>query len=250
MLMWNKEPLPLVEYNIYREGATSGDYELVATVPYDSMSVWVDEESRPRNRSYRYKISATDIYGVESEESEVHKTMHLTISQGLGNSWNLVWTPYEGATYSSYQIYRGSDANNVELIDQFPSEGNTTYSDYDVNLPTVYYQVAIIKDEPCNVTKSNNIIRSNIATNGSVGIGDIWMEGISIYASDGQIIVSGAEGESVRVYDMMGREVSEISPTLSGSPSMRGNDFSITVPTGVYMVKVGNRPAHKIVVVK
>lgn len=55
---------------------------------------------------------------------------------------------------------------------------------------------------------------------------------------DGRITVKGAEGERITVFDMMGRLV-------AGSD----NDGVFQVPTaGVYMVKVGQWPAQKVVV--
>ena len=56
---------------------------------------------------------------------------------------------------------------------------------------------------------------------------------VSITVRNGRIIVEGAPGDTVRIYDMMGREV----PNKA-------------VPTGVYLVKVGTRPAQKVVVLK
>ena len=168
-LVWTKDAV-VAQYNIYRESNTAGQYDLVAEIPYDTISSWRDEESRPVTRSYRYRISSVDSCGIESEMSDIHKTMHLTISQGIGNSWNLVWTEYEGAEYSTYQIYRGTTPYDVELIDEMPAGGNTTYTDPDVQQDTVYYQVAIVKDAPCYATKTATIVRSNIATNGNVGI--------------------------------------------------------------------------------
>ncbi len=168
-LVWTKDAA-VAQYNIYRESNTAGQYDLVAEVPYDTLSSWRDEDSRPVTRSYRYRITSVDSCGIESDMSDIHKTMHLTISQGIGNSWNLVWTEYEGTEYSTYQIYRGTDPYNVELIDEMPAGGNTTYTDPDVEQDTVYYQVAIVKDAPCFATKAATIVRSNIATNGNVGI--------------------------------------------------------------------------------
>ncbi len=245
MLIWDKDPYaPLASYNIFREGETSGDYELAAVVPYDSMSVWVDEDSRPMSRSYRYKISATDIYDIESDESPVHKTMHLTINKGQGNNWNLIWTPYEGIQYSSYQIYRGSDLNNLELIHTMSSNGNTTYTDNDNDIPAPYYQVAIIKDEPCEPFKSSNIIRSNIATDNSIGIDGVYINGISIRSLDGQIVLDGADGKVVAVYDIIGRPV-------VGKTKADGGRIALDVPSaGVYVVKIDGLPAQKVVVVK
>ena len=67
----------------------------------------------------------------------------------------------------------------------------------------------------------------------SVGIGDPDVENINIYTLGGRIIVEGAEGESVRIYDITGRSVRNKA-----------------LHTGVYIVKVGDRPARKIVVMK
>ena len=67
----------------------------------------------------------------------------------------------------------------------------------------------------------------------SVGIGDPDVENINIYTLGGRIIVEGAEGETVRIYDITGRSVPNVA-----------------LHTGVYIVKVGDRPARKIVVIK
>ena len=103
-----------------------------------------DTASRPATRSYRYHLTATDTCGNESDHGETHKTMHLTISQGIGTTWNLVWTEYEGADYTTYVIYRGTDASNMQQIDIMPSGGNTTYSDVNAPEGYVYYQVGVM----------------------------------------------------------------------------------------------------------
>lgn len=235
VVIWEKG-LEVQQYNIYREGNTSDVYELVATMPYDAEPQWTDTASRPRNRSYRYRMTATDLYGYESEPSTVHKTMHLTINQGVGNEWNLVWTPYEGADYSTYGIYRGTDASNIQQIDVMPSSGNTTYTDDSAPNDTVYYQVGILLSDQ---TKSSNIILSNIATNGTTeGIGECMAESGMwiVYVMDGKIVVKGAEGETVRIYDMMGRDV-----TADGATVFSG---------GIYLVKIGKHPARRVVVTR
>ena len=56
---------------------------------------------------------------------------------------------------------------------------------------------------------------------------------IRVYARDGRIVVDGADGEPVSVFDITGRA---ISTTLR------------PLPSGVYLVKVGERPAKKVVV--
>lgn len=42
--------------------------------------------------------------------------MHLTINQGMGNTWNLIWQPYQGFVVSSYNIYRGTTPNYINDV--------------------------------------------------------------------------------------------------------------------------------------
>ncbi len=69
---------------------------------------------------------------------------------------------------------------------------------------------------------------------GTTGIGtDAVVDNLRVYAHDGNIIVAGGDGEEVCVFDVMGRRVAP-----------RG------LQAGVYVVKVGSRPAHKVVVTR
>ena len=232
VVIWTKE-LEVVEYKIYREGTTTGNYDLVATVPYNDQSAWVDQGSNPMTRSYRYKMTAMDSWGNESPFSDTHKTMHLRISQGMGTQWNLEWNEYVGAEFITYMIYRGNAWGNLQLIDQMSVGDNTSYTDVNAPAGSVYYQVVVVKSTPCNITKNESIICSNIATNDEVGIADVYTDNVNVYVRDGRIVVDGAEGMEVSVYDMLGRPV------------------PLTVPTaGVYMVRVGNLPARRVVVVR
>ena len=242
VLTWSKD-LVVERYNIYREANTAGVYAIVATVPFDSLSSWVDTNSRPTSRSYRYKMTAVDIYGYESDFGTVHKTMHLTISQGIGTNWNLVWTEYEGADYSTYVIYRGTNASNIEEIDIMPSGGNTTYTDENAPEGEVYYQVGIMLTTPCNPTKAANIVLSNIATNGTVGIAAVENGDFTVSSHQGRIVVEGADGMPVAVYDVAGRRIAGQNRVDSGSA-----EFSVA--SGVYLVKVGAFAARRVVVAR
>ncbi|MBO7490090.1 MAG: leucine-rich repeat domain-containing protein [Bacteroidales bacterium] len=67
----------------------------------------------------------------------------------------------------------------------------------------------------------------------NIGFDDPNANIINIYTHGGRIIVDGANDETGRIFDITGRCVRNEA-----------------LPTGVYIVKVGNRPARKIVVVK
>ncbi len=83
------------------------------------------------------------------------------------------------------------------------------------------------------VTEDLNLVAYFAADGGGTdGIDDIDAANIRIYSEAGRIVVEGTTDE-VNVYDMTGRSVR--------------ND---NLPSGVYMVKVGNLPARKVVVMK
>ena len=77
------------------------------------------------------------------------------------------------------------------------------------------------------------------ASTSSEGIGDIMADGIRVYSRNGYIVVEGI-ATRVRVYDIMGRLVANIA----------GNTANVPVPAGVYLVKVDQQPARKVVVIK
>ena len=244
VVFWSREH-EVEQYRIYREGAVAGDYELVATVPYSDPSVWTDEESRPGERRYSYKMTVVDAQGNESPFSEEHKTMHLTIGQGTAPQWNLTWPEYRGAELESYMIYRGTEENDLQLIGQLPAGGPMSYTDEAAPAGTVYYQVAAVMSSPCDIAGIEPLIRSNIAVGegeDSVGVRDVQAGNLQVWNVGGHIHVSldGHEVAEYRVYDAIGREVYHATREAR-TPSL---------PGGVYLVKVAGHPARKVVVLR
>ncbi len=66
-------------------------------------------------------------------------------------------------------------------------------------------------------------------------IEDASTNNVKVYALDGRIIVEGADGEAVSVYDITGRQIN--------------HEQSLFDP-GVYLVKVGTRPTQKVLIVR
>ena len=72
-----------------------------------------------------------------------------------------------------------------------------------------------------------------------VGIGDVEWEGIELDLQGSALTIHGATGEPVTVTDLMGRclySARATEPTHVALPS-----------AGVYFVRVGDRPARKVV---
>lgn len=164
-IIWNKPNSQAIDsIYIYRETNVAGIYTKIGASTFTSPAVFVDNTSNPDIQSEKYKISVLDSCGIESAQSPHHKTMHLTINQGIGSSWNLIWNTYEGFAVSTYNIFRGSTQNNMQLIGSV-SGGNNQYSDLSATTAYVYYQVEVISPNSCDNTKTINSSKSNIATN-------------------------------------------------------------------------------------
>ncbi len=130
MVVWEKVSSTGVDYyKIYRESSVPNQYLFVNNVDYESMSEFIDLAANPFVRSWKYKISQVDLCGNESPLSDYHKTMHLTINQGMGNSYNLIWDDYEGYSYSTFYIHRHTNATGWVIIDSLP---NTLHSFTDI----------------------------------------------------------------------------------------------------------------------
>jgi hypothetical protein len=195
-IVWNKPVTTgIASYYIYKETTTSNEFEKIGTVPYDSLSVFVDTQSLPDVKSNKYKLSIFDRNGMESALSDAHKTMHLSINKGQNATWNLIWEPYEGFSVSTYNIYKGTNATNLNFLDA-TSGSSTQYSDLAASAGDVYYQLEVISSTfinptkvPASIQKSNdsekvegsvfvsyNSSRSNIASNFINGINELTGE--------------------------------------------------------------------------
>ena len=245
----------VASYNIYRESNVSGNYDFIANVPYNNQNTYTDMASNAKIRSYNYKAAAIDTCGNESALSTAHKTMHLTINAGQNNSWNLIWTPYEGVSFSTYNIYRAKNSpNNFELIGTMPA-GNTSYTDFSPGGGNIYYMVEIVLNNACNISapqnapshsplrnveETTNSIRSNIATNeNESGIDEVWANQISVFPNPvkDELIIKSEELKisSVEIIDIAGKKIVNAQHLLDTQYLILDTN---SLPHGVYFVKI------------
>jgi len=165
-IAWEKfSESDIAYYNIYRESSQAGLYYNIGRVPYDSLSIFIDTISNPAVQAYRYRVSAVDNCGTESELSSLHKTIHLTQNIGISGEVNLIWDRYDGFNYASYNILRYDDQGGWQQLASLPSNVNS-YSDLAAPLQTatsLYYLVEVVLDQGCVSTRveNNNTTRSN-----------------------------------------------------------------------------------------
>lgn len=151
LIVWEPtEGVGIVSYNIYKETTVSNQYALIGNVLAGEVTIFTDTLSNPSQQSDRYKISIVDTCGNESSLSSAHKTMHLTVSSGVG-VFNLIWENYEGFSFGSYIIYKGTTPSDLTPIGYIQSN-LTSYSDFQI-VPNqaYYYNISVVKSDTCFV---------------------------------------------------------------------------------------------------
>jgi hypothetical protein len=178
-IVWEKPSINpgIAFYRIYRESSAANVFIPIGTRHVDSLSSFVDSVASPEAKSWKYRLSAVDSCGVESNLSSVHKTIHLL--QGIGvlpNSVNLLWDNYEGINFTqqTYYIYRNTTAN-FQLIDSIafqPLFNSRSLFSQPVTDPNLYYIVEALPPGTCTATeaKSYNTTRSNASRAAESGI--------------------------------------------------------------------------------
>jgi len=253
IVVWNKPTTSGIDaYSIYRETTVSDVYEKVGSVPYSDLSVFTDNSSNPTVKSNKYKLSIVDKSGLETQLSDPHKTMHLTINKGQNNTWNLIWEPYTGFNVLTYNIYRGSSATSLNFIDA-TSGSSTQFSDVNAPSGDVYYQLEVISpalvspsqvksasqritDAENSVAVSYNSSRSNVASNISSAINDpnAESENIHVYPNPAkdQFRIDCANGSTFEIRNLMGQLI--YTGNLNISNVVRTSDFK----PGVYLIQL------------
>ena len=240
-VVWEKPITSAIDsFYVYRETSVSNVYSQVGARSYDSLSVWLDPIANPAVQAYRYKLTALDTCGSETPLSNFHKTIHLTINQGVGNAWNLIWSNYEGISFGSYNIYRGTSPSNLSLLTTIQSNLNS-YTDLSAPIGNVYYQIEIVNPNNCNPTKSMNYSssKSNIVTTNSSSVAENKETIIRVYPNPANELLT-IESEALKnnrfqIIDAIGRTV------YSGLISSSKNTLDINAfSRGTYTLIVEN----------
>jgi hypothetical protein len=136
-------------------------------------------------------------------------TFYTTTVHGCDSMTILYLTIYNSVTENIYDTATG--------VYEWNGDHYSASGDYTQHFSTVY---------SCDSTV---VLHLTI----TVGIADVAADNVNIFVRGNSIIIEGIEEESVRVFDMVGRPVSNHN-----------------LPNGVYMVKVGSLPARKVVVIR
>jgi hypothetical protein len=259
VIIWEKPVSDIIaDFLVYKETDEANIYEVIDTVGYEEVSMVTDNGSNPAIRPYRYKIGFIDVENRLFPASDYHQTIHLTINQGVNESWNLIWTPYTGFEYPSYKIMRKSGSGDYEQI----ASVSASFSSYtDLNAPPgqVFYMIKIVHPDGCNPVSRDGeyaSVYSNVASNGIVSVSENKDPDFTVYPNpaDKQLNVSFGENLTGKVRltisDLAGRVVySEVINEVRHGQVQSIN--SLNLKEGMYLLQVSseaNSATRKIVI--
>jgi hypothetical protein len=256
IIVWDKPTKFGVDsFLIYKETNQYNVFAKIGAVYVDSFSTFIDQNSIPQQEANRYKIAVLDTCGNITLQSDAHETMHLTINQGLGGVWNLIWNAYQGFTFPSYNIYRGTTSSSLQLIATI-SSSNTSYTD--INPPSFvnYYLVEAINPNGCSPSRSSGYSSSisNIAQSlntGTISITDNidWQfypnptHDYLVLRNDNLLRLSGYQ---IKVINTLGQMV--LSQELQENETKM--DVSSWGAAGVYFLQIQNADQQNVAIKK
>lgn len=198
-LNWNADNLPAgaQSINIYKETSRYDEYELLANLPLTE-TAYVDLSSMPDYSASRYYMTCVLPYG-ETMASAAHQPIHVMINKGMGNTWNLVWTRYEGRDVESYRILGGASADNLGVIAEV-SGHQTSYSDLAASSDMKYYAVETVSGAEPVAKRSNEFstavaCRSNVVSTDNA-ISAVLAQQITILSDKEDMVIEGSSGEA------------------------------------------------------
>lgn len=145
----------------------------------------------------------------------------------------------------NYAIYDGEDVGHVNGTGSYAAGQTATLT----AVPPEGYHFSHWNDgnteNPRQVTVNSDTIFTVFFEEGEEpeGIDNIEVINAKIYQRNGQVVVEGAEGNTVTLYDVSGQ--------VLGTMHDNGTPIRFDVPaSGTYMIKIGDYPARKMVVIR
>jgi hypothetical protein len=252
IVYWDKSAFAnaaIDSFRVYRE-LTPNVYGIVGTTHYNALSEFHDYSANPNVTTYRYKISAVDSCGLESQLSLYHNTIFIVYSGGGQYTWNPGYT-IEPATNPVLNYLLMRDDNNTGLWHQVQSTSgsqNTIADPSWASFPIANWQVVTSWTLSCTPTlrQSNGVqgaivkSKSNISNNRPLSVKNME-NGFSIFPNptNGNFNISFANTNtgktSIKVISALGQEV--YNETFVQTNEKHNVDLS-KCENGIYLVQI------------
>jgi hypothetical protein len=215
-IIW--EPLPSeIDYNIVilKETNAINVFEEIGEVSINEIGSFEDVNSSPQIQSNKYSLGVRDncsdqYYSSPLADGYSHKTIHLTANIGVNGNVNLIWSPYEGISFSSYNIYRGSVSSGLNLIATVASN-NLSYTDIAPPVNEMLYVIEVA-GLGCDPSREMMFSRSNVMNMLASGISEDSRLSFQVFPNPAStnmtIQVNESDlGSQVFIFNAIGQEV-------------------------------------------
>jgi len=141
-------------FNIYRDGTSGNEnWNYIGKSSYPGPMTFTDTSTFPEIRPYRYKFAAVDGCGNEIYCTNFPGSIRLTLIDIDENICQLEWNSYQESTVSGYQIFRGDNPENMNLIAETAST-TTSYTDKGTIGNLSFYQIAAVETSEKSTSSS------------------------------------------------------------------------------------------------
>lgn len=259
VVIWDKTPYAGIadSFIVYRE-ITTNNYQPLGTVPFSSLSLFVDTVSTkyfpntgdPNAGSYRYKIGMQNVCGDSSALSLYHNTIFIT-----NNNGNFSWAQHYTIENSpnpanAYVLMRDDYSNgNWSAVNSVAgTQQNVTDPAYAAWQTTASWRVETMWNITCTPTVKNptalassySVSSSNIFTANTLSVNEVLNNAISIYPnpSSGNIFLDFGKKNfgkaEVSVSDVLGKAILKTNFTATGKQKLNVSEIG----TGIYFIKI------------
>jgi hypothetical protein len=244
VLYWNKnENVGTEYYNVYRENDAM-EWELIGNSPIAQAAIFTDNNVDGSESPFSYVITAVDTCGNESDYSDQHTSIYLSVQANQYGACTLDWTTYEGFFVVYYFLYRGETEDNLVLIDS-TLFSNPHFAEMNPYEDGGYYQVKVRRLDGCEPGDGNYYYEaySNVVfCENHVGIANSFINSFNVYPMpfDNKFRIEFdiiKQGEmDLSVFNTIGQKVAQLDNAHVNS-GMFSNEYFIDVPPGVYILK-------------
>lgn len=229
---------------VYRESLKyPSKWDLIGKTTTMTSNQFIDQASIPEIQAYRYRLSAFDQCGNETLLSQEHRSIKLRVVKINSLDHLLTWNTFEGCNINTFRIYKGTDPDDLQLIDSVSSNqyyDNIISSDHE----DAFYRVDAVFESKNTDPKAAQFLlyaSSNITSGLSLtGIKDTTIKkGLQIYPNPSSVQTTlffpNPLGKSykVTIVDITGKSVFFKAISTSQVEVYIGN-----LKDGIYMVRV------------
>ena len=216
--------------SVFVEATACGQGILTATANYGYLfEGWEDgDTNNPRAVTLTHDTSFTAVFSLDPAVPHIDTIiLHDTLYVYVHDSTYIVQT--DTVTNTVYETIHDTITNTVYIDNYIHDTLTVTDTLWLTVTDTLWMHDTIIIHDTVYITQD--------------GIDGVGALNAKVYSSQGQIIVEGADGNMVTLFDINGRMIA--------AKQDYGSPIRIDVPaSGTYMIKIGNLAARKVVVIR